>query len=243
MTLMDPVRLNKAALRRPELRLGSIARHLPALLRQGAHCSFCSLLEDLSMNPRTEINPRQCRAMNLRRRACLQVLATLGCAVFAYPAEPKFPDRFRAAAGPRSLAARASRRGCQRSDVGPGSADGDAAAGTARYCACKRGACLRSRHADTAGPAKHETFLTVPACRCGGMGVLLHCHRVGAGARLCRAGRRRAARRELEGGHGARRQRASAGRQRRAAAGRALPRQRSHGRARGGRRQALPHRL
>ena len=99
MTLMDPVRLNKAALRRPELRLGSIARHLPALLRQGAHCSFCSLLEDLTMNPRTEINPRQCRAMNLRRRDCLQVLATLGCAVFAYPGAT------RAAAYPATVAA------------------------------------------------------------------------------------------------------------------------------------------
>ncbi len=34
MTLMDRVRLNKAVLRRPELRLGSIGRHLPALPRQ-----------------------------------------------------------------------------------------------------------------------------------------------------------------------------------------------------------------
>ena len=34
MTLMDPVRLNKAALRRPELQLGSIGGHLHAFPRQ-----------------------------------------------------------------------------------------------------------------------------------------------------------------------------------------------------------------
>lgn len=85
MTLMDPVRLNKAALRRPEFRLGSIARHLPALPRQGAYCSFWSLLEDITMNPRTEIRSHQRRAMNPRRRDCLQVLATICCGVVAYP--------------------------------------------------------------------------------------------------------------------------------------------------------------
>jgi hypothetical protein len=41
MTLMAPARLNKAALRRPELRLGSIARHFPALPRQDFVADAC----------------------------------------------------------------------------------------------------------------------------------------------------------------------------------------------------------
>jgi len=49
------------------------------------------------MNPRTEINPRQRRAMNPCRRHCLQVLAAIGCAGVAYP------DAARAAAYPVTI--------------------------------------------------------------------------------------------------------------------------------------------
>ncbi len=57
------------------------------------------------MNPRTEINPRQHRAMNPCRRHYLQVLAAIGCAGVAYPratraaAYPATVDAMKAARG------------------------------------------------------------------------------------------------------------------------------------------------